>query len=149
MKTSAVTLIVGILSLSIALAACVAAPSEYKKAMSIEKTLEFRPRRLPSGGDATDHPCIRGSYIHVYDTDQGQYGQREVWLCCVPVDEILSESFDCGSSAFPTITLADLFGGSSDYWKVRSCHLLHPTETEPTFIPVCIPAPLFVETTLR
>lgn len=145
MKALIMILITGLLFF-VALTACTGAKRIYKKGMSLEKTIEFRPKQLATGGDVTDHPCIRGSYIHVYDTDQGQYGQREVWLCCVPVDEILSDSFDCGCSSFPTISMAGLLGGDSDYWKIRSCYLLHPTETEPTFIPVCIPAPLQVET---
>jgi hypothetical protein len=63
-------------------------------------------------------------------------GDREVWLCCIPVAEILSESFRCADSPFPMLF------GSSDYAKVRYCSLAHPTATEPTYIPLCIPAPL-------
>lgn len=141
MKRSALILLPA-LCLSVGLAACVERPRAYTSEIKLAKTFEFRPRRLPTGGSPANHPCIRGDYTHVYDTDDGQYGQREVWLCCVPVEAILNDSFNCGSSAFPVISIGHLLGGSSDYWKIRSCALLHPTETEPTFIPVCIPAPL-------
>ena len=86
--------------------------------------------------------------VHIYDTDQGQYGQREVFLCCVPADEILSDSFNCGSSTFPILSIARILGGDSDYWKIRSCYLLHHIETEPTFILVCIPAPVSADSLL-
>ena len=139
MKEKVTLLIVWVLII-MSLSAC--AGRKYTKGITIDKPIEFRPKRLATGGDPADHPCIQGSYYHVYDTNQGMYGQREVWLCCVPVNEILSDSFNCGGMTFPA---SKIFGGDADYWKIRSCHLLHPTETEPTFIPVCIPAPLQAE----
>lgn len=140
MKRSALMLLPA-LCLSLGLAACVEKPRAYTSDIKLAKPLEFRPRRLPTG-DPTDHPCIRGGYTHVFDTDDGQYGQREVWLCCVPVEAILSGSFNCGVSDFPTPSIERLLGGSSGYWKIRYCSVLHPTEPEPTFIPACIPAPV-------
>ena len=106
----------------------------YSTELKLEHPIEFRPRRF-SSGDSSDHPCIRGDYYHVYDTDSGLHG-REVWLCCVPIDEILSDSFDCAPSIYPP------YLGDSDYTKIRYCVLEHPTATEPTYIPVCLPAPL-------
>ncbi len=129
------------LCLCLALAGCVERPPSYKTALALDKSFAFRPGRLAPSEDRTDHPCLRGNYNHVWETDDGRYGRREVWLCCVPPDDIIDGSFDCGSSAFPTISIGTLLGGGSDYWKIRSCSLLHPTETEPTFVPVCIPAP--------
>ena len=146
MKMSTIAIVLGLL-ISVALTACAERKRVYTKELNLEKGFEFRPGNLPTGAPA-NHPCIRGSYIHIYDTDQGQYGQREVFLCCVPVDEILSDSFNCGSSAFPSLSIASILGGDSDYWKIRSCYLLHPTETEPTFIPVCIPAPVSADSLL-
>lgn len=144
MKTSSVILSAGLL-IFFTLNACTGAKRVYMEKINIKKAIEFRPKHLATGGDVTDHPCLNGSYNHVYETDQGQYGQREVWLCCVPVDQILSGSFDCGCSVYQSISIAGHLGGDPDYWKIRSCYLLHPTELEPTFIPVCIPAPLQLE----
>ena len=82
------------------------------------------------------HVCVRGDYTHVYETSQGLSGDREVWLCCIPVDEILRDSFRCADSRFPALF------GSSDYMRIRYCGLAHPTSREPRYIPICIPAPL-------
>jgi hypothetical protein len=108
----------------------------YKTEVSLGQTLAFFPRRFPADGDPASHACVRGDYTHVYETSQGFSGDREVWLCCLPVDEILSDSFRCADSLFPALF------GDSDYTKIRYCSLAHPTSTEPRYIPVCIPAPL-------
>jgi hypothetical protein len=94
------------------------------------------PAQAFPGGDPASHACIRGEYTHVYETSQGLGGDREVWPCCIPVDEILSDSFRCAASPFPA-----LFGDTDDT-KIRYCSLAHPTATEPRYIPVGIPAPL-------
>ncbi len=107
----------------------------YMKKLGLGRTLELRPRKLPTGGDPGAHACIRGDYNHVYTTSAGWHGD-EVWLCCIPVHEILRDSFQCSASLIPEVF------GSSDYSKIRFCGLLHPTETEATYIPVCVPAPL-------
>lgn len=107
--------------------------AERTKKVQLGRPLEFRPIRVPSG-DVTDHPCLRGNYIHQYRTS-GMTGD-EVWLCCIPVNEILSDSFQCAGARF-SLSLV-----SSDYMKIRYCSLLSPTASEPTFIPVCIPAPV-------
>jgi hypothetical protein len=111
-------------------------PKTYEREVSLGRTLALFPRRFPADGDPASHACIRGDYTHVYETSQGISGDREVWLCCIPVAEILSESFRCADSPFPMLF------GSSDYAKVRYCSLAHPTATKPSYIPVCIPAPL-------
>ena len=111
----------------------------YREKVVVGKPIEFQCE----SEDRTDHPCLRdGSYHHVYETDNGLHG-REVWLCCIDPDEILRDSFHC-SSEVRVLTKIGL-GGNSDYWKIRTCYLMHPTETEPTIIPVCIPAPLSTE----
>ncbi|HEU4886928.1 MAG TPA: hypothetical protein VFV49_03505 [Thermoanaerobaculia bacterium] len=105
----------------------------FASAIRLGRALEIPARRIPSG-DVAGHACLRGDYTHRYEMN-GPFG-REVWLCCVPTAEILRESFRCAGSFFPT-----LFGNANDQ-KIRHCSLLHPTATEPTFIPVCIQAPL-------
>ena len=108
----------------------------FQAEVSLGQTLAFIPRRFPADGDPESHACIRGDYTHVYETSSGISGDREVWLCCLPVDEILSDSFRCADSLFPALF------GDTDYTKIRYCSLAHPTSTEPRHIPVCIPAPL-------
>jgi hypothetical protein len=98
-----------LLSLSLVLASCAAREPVYKTNLNLEKPFEFRPRRPPSG-DTASHACLTGDYHHVYRTDNGQYGRSEVWLCCVPVAEILKDSFNCGSSAFPSTSLSFYYG---------------------------------------
>ena len=79
----------------------------YRTEVSLGRTLAFTPRRLPTNGDPASHACVRGDYSHIYQTSQGMSGDREVWLCCIPVEEILSDSFRCADSPFPA-----LFGGT-------------------------------------
>lgn len=105
----------------------------FASAVRLGRALEIPARRIPSG-DVAGHACLRGEYTHRYETN-GPFG-REVWLCCVPTAEILRESFRCAGSFFPM-----LFGNADDQ-KIRHCSVLHPTATDPTFIPVCIQAPL-------
>jgi hypothetical protein len=106
----------------------------YVSKLELDHAIEFRPRQIPVGA-ATDHPCLRGDYTHVYETDNGIHG-HEVWLCCVPINELLSDNFNCSDQLFLPIF------GSEEYQKIRSCYLLHPTSSEIILIPVCIPAPL-------
>lgn len=106
--------------------------AESARNVQLGRPFEVRPMRVPRG-DVTGHPCLRGSYIHQYRTS-GVTG-AEVWLCCIPVNEILSESFQCAGRFSLSLV-------SSDYMKIRYCSLLHPTASDPTFIPVCIPAPV-------
>jgi hypothetical protein len=84
----------------------------------------------------TSHACIRGDCTHIYERSQGIGGEREVRLCCIPIDEIPKVSFRCANSWFPALF------GSSDYTKIRYCSLVHPTLTEPRYIPICIPPAL-------
>jgi hypothetical protein len=108
----------------------------HESEVSLGRTLALLPGRFPADGDPADHACVRGDYTHVYETDQGLSGDPEVWLCCLPVDEILRDSFRCADSF-----LLALFGDADDA-KIRYCSLAHPTSREPEYIPVCIPAPL-------
>ncbi len=81
--------------------------------------------------------CLTGDYFHPYETSGGMYGQ-EVWLCCVPPEEILKDSFHCADSIFNHLSIF----GSKEAGKIRFCSLVHPTSAELTYIPLCIPAPL-------
>jgi hypothetical protein len=108
----------------------------HQSEVSLGRTLTFLPGRFPADGDPASHACVRGDYTHVYETSEGLSGDREVWLCCVPVDEILSDSFRCADSLFPALF------GDTDNTKIRYCSLADPTSSEPQYIPVCIPAPL-------
>lgn len=114
-----------------------AAEPRYRTSIELGQPLLVRPHRLPQASGSGGHACLQGRYTHVYRTDSGWHGQPEVWLCCVPIEELLSDSFDCAASPFPP-----LFSGGEGYLKVRFCTLLDPTSTVPRYIPVCVPAPL-------
>jgi hypothetical protein len=133
MKTSALvsaSMAVGIL----ALAGCQTATATQKAQLQLDlgAPLLIRPKKLPTGGGGSYHACLRGQYSHQYRLDS------EVWLCCVPINELLSSSFDCAAG------VATLLGG--EYMKVRYClleaHPKGPTAREPEFVPVCVPAAL-------
>ena len=113
--------------------------SRYQQEVKLGRAIKFRPRPFsPGGQDRTNHACLQGNYSHRYATQEGGRS-REVWLCCVPVEELLRDSFNCSDD---TLMPAIYTVRGADYAKIRSCHLQHPTSTEPTFIPACIPAPL-------
>lgn len=117
----------------------------YGQKIYLGRPMELRPgKRLPRrpSEDPTDHPCLNGSYYHLYETDNGLKG-REVWLCCIDPDLILSGRFDCNPLG-PTFDKS-ILGGDSDYWKIRDCYLQHPTATEVTIIPVCVPADIWID----
>jgi hypothetical protein len=83
-----------------------------------------------------DRPCLpRGNYTHRDESTAGFSGW-EVWLCCVSIEELARASFQCADES-----IGSLFEDTL-YMKVRFCSLLHPTSTDPTLIPVCVPAPV-------
>ncbi len=96
------------------------------------------PRATRSGEPSA---CLRGSYYHRFETT-GEGRNREVLLCCVPVEELLKDSFPC-STEIPMFAIYNIQG--HDYAKLRSCYLQHPTSPKTTFLPVCVPAPLQIE----
>jgi hypothetical protein len=70
----------------------------------------------------------------------------DAWLCCVPIDELLRDSFRCGGISL------QIFGSAADQ-KVRFCSLLvnkppeggradAPETKEVQYIPACIPSPV-------
>ena len=100
----------------------------FKTEVSLGETLAFFPRRFPADGDPASHACVRGDYTHVYETSQGLGGDREVWLCCIPVDEILSDSFRCADSLFPALF------GDTDYPRSDTAALrIRPRVSRNTF----------------
>jgi hypothetical protein len=101
---------------------------ERRGEIQLDRSWEFRPRPRPK--EVRSHACLRGRYTHRYETTG-----REVFLCCIPVDVILKDSFQCAGG------LPLLFGSPDDI-KIRFCSLLHPTAPTRTYIRVCIPAPL-------
>jgi hypothetical protein len=105
----------------------------FTSKLMLGRTLEFYPRRLATGAPR-DHDCIRGNYSHRYEAG------NEVWLCCVPIEELERDSFRCASES-----VSSLFADTL-YMKVRFCSLLHPTSADQTLIPVCVPAPLVAPT---
>jgi hypothetical protein len=102
----------------------------FKDKLEVGKTLEFRPRNLPKGAP-TDHDCIKGNYYH-----RVGFSGHEVWLCCVAIEELARDSFQCADES-----IASLFADTL-YMKVQFCSLLHPTSSEPRLIPICVPAPI-------
>jgi hypothetical protein len=103
---------------------------ERRGEIRLDRPLEVRPKPVPKG-DIKSHACLRGHYTHRYQTTGG-----EVFLCCIPVDEILRGSFQCAGG------LPLFIFGSPDDIKIRFCSLLHPTASTLTYVRVCIRAPL-------
>lgn len=96
--------------------------------------LATTPGRFAAGAQAWQG-CLDGNYFYPYRISSGRRA-GDVWLCCVPIDELLRESFDCGGfSTFP------YFGSAADQ-KVQTCSLVDPVSEEARFLPACIPAPL-------
>lgn len=101
----------------------------YARTIDLGQPLSIRPKKLSTGGDVSNHACLKGRYDHQYAAG------NEVWLCCIPIDELKRESFKC-AQPIPALNYDSL------YTKVRFCHVQNPTSEEPIFHPVCIPAPL-------
>jgi len=110
-----------------------------KKPMLIGDPIRIRPAPFKTGGFPSNETCMAGNYYHVYDSDSGLHG-REVWLCCVPIDELLRDSFLCADGL-----LSMNYIGDPDYLKIRYCHVYDALSEELRLIPVCIPAPLSTE----
>jgi hypothetical protein len=87
-----------------------------------------------SGAQANQN-CLNGTYIYRYQISSGVHA-GDVWLCCIPINELLRDSFRCGGSLLPVHL------GSSADQKVQTCSLLNPISTQVEYIPACIPAPL-------
>ena len=88
--------------------------------------------------------CVDGRYIYNYTISAG-INKGDAWLCCVPTNVLLEDSFRCGESV--PVQIASL-GTPSDQ-KVQSCLLLHPLAVAYTTIRACKPAATSVTTTPR
>ena len=101
---------------------------------------EFRAKGpitiVPAGATAQARQfCLDSNYIYRYQVAQGVHA-GDVWLCCIPINELLRDSFRCGGFQLPIH-----FGSTADQ-KVQTCSLLNPTSTSVEYVPACIPAPL-------
>ena len=99
-----------------------------------------RERHRPRGMGHV--PCLEGSYFHRYEHQRGSRNE-EVWLCCVPIEELLKDSFKCQEER--TILPGNALIGGKDYQKVRSCYFMDPKSSKKKSIPACIPAPITLE----
>ena len=111
----------------------------YQRQLQLEQAIGFLGAPFRTGGFPANENCMKGNYYHVYETDSG-YNGHEVWLCCVPVEELLRESFSCADNVLINPALSYI--GDPDYLKVRYCYLYDALSTEVVMMPVCIPAPL-------
>jgi hypothetical protein len=114
---------------------------QFASEVRLGAPLTIRPGSFASGAQAWQG-CLEGNYIYPYRISSGVHA-GDVWLCCVPIDELLRETFQCGGLQRPSI-----FGSAADQ-KVQTCLLLNPVSAEPEFCPACIPAPLTAPTAPR
>jgi hypothetical protein len=105
---------------------------QFAREVRLGKPLAMRPA---STGAQAWEGCLQGHYRHRYEISSGIYA-GEVWLCCVPLDELLRDSFNCGGLQLPAV-----FGSEADQ-KVQACTLVDATSAEPRVVPACIRAPL-------
>jgi hypothetical protein len=107
---------------------------QFTNEVRLGESLATMPGQFPAGAVAWTG-CLEGNYHHLYQISSG-FRAGDVYLCCVPIDELLRQSFDCGS-IFPR----PWFFGSPADQKVQTCTLLDPVSEELRLIPACIPAP--------
>jgi hypothetical protein len=109
---------------------------QTKQRISLE---EFRTEKsvaiasAASGAQANQN-CLNSTYIYHYQISSG-VNVGEVWLCCIPIDELLRDSFRCNGVDLPVRS------GSGADQKVQTCRLLNPTSTGLQYTVACIPAP--------
>ena len=100
------------------------------------RTVEVVPGSLSGSGHAQAwQGCMEGRYFYDYRITAG-VNAGDAWICCVPVNELLRDSFGCGMSA----NIAS-YGTANDR-KVQTCLLLDAVSTTLRYIPACIPASL-------
>jgi len=108
------------------------------------RPLTIRPGTFPAPlGDPRSHACLQGNYIYPYRISSGVHA-GEVWVCCVPINELLQATFQCGDPQSLQRPLS-VFGSAADQ-KVQTCSLVNPLSSEREVIPVCVPAPLTAPT---
>ena len=84
--------------------------------------------------------CFEDSYPYYYEEELAS-GAIQHWECCVPIDALLSNSFRCAGSDCDSIdSVIDIPVYNSGNPKISDCMLLHPTSSEPWYVPACRPA---------
>jgi hypothetical protein len=114
---------------------------KYLKELELGKPHSLRPEVISEGNAQACEACMEGRYYHQYTISDG-VNAGNVWLCCVPINELARESFHCSC----VLNLAYL-GNELDR-KVQFCLLIDALSTEPNYIPACIPAPLSTSPTI-
>jgi hypothetical protein len=113
----------------------------YRESLRLGQPLRIGLVPFRTGGFPANEQCMEGNYTHPYRITSGLRA-GDVWLCCVPVNELLRESFACADG----ILAISLYGyGSPEDLKVQYCSLYDAQSTELRYTPACIPAPLMVE----
>ena len=112
-------------------------PRELVREIRLGGTLTLAERPFRIGGFPSNEACVAGDYTHSYTITSG-IRAGEVWLCCVPIAELLRESFSCADGV---VLVGTFNGGSADDLKVQYCALYDAESTERVFVPACLPAP--------
>jgi hypothetical protein len=102
----------------------------YRKEVRFDRPLVIRPG---AAGAQAAEGCMNGSYLHRYTITSG-INAGEVWLCCVPIAELLRDSFRCGG-------IMPVYLGTPADAKVQTCSLVNATSPTGGYIPACIQAP--------
>jgi hypothetical protein len=99
-----------------------------------DSSMKLAPFCTYDGASASER-CLERSYWDApeYKYTRGSGQHTEVWLCCVPVGELLRKSFCCEKVVVPPIHSSD-----PEYAKIRYCYVRNPISTDLQLIPVCI-----------
>ena len=127
-----------VLALGAACRPAASPPRELVREIRLGGTLTLAERPFRVGGFPANEACVEGDYTHAYTITAG-IRAGEVWLCCVPIAELLRENFSCADGA--TVPVGLFNGGSADDLKVQYCALYDAQSTERVFTPACLPAP--------
>jgi hypothetical protein len=121
--------------------------------LNLGRGLAISPAPLSEGGGARAwEGCLKGHYRHAYRMSSG-VNAGAAYLCCVPIDELLRDSFSCGGIISGGIGISMYTFGSEADQKVRFCSLLvnkppergradAPETKDFQYIPACIPSPV-------
>ena len=122
------------------LAACIAGCQRepvVREELQLNQPLRIAGAPFRTGGFPANADCMKGSYRHAYEITSGPHAGDQ-WLCCIPLNELLRDSFSCADGAL----MLRPYVGNADDLKVQYCVLYDATSTEVRFTPACIPAPL-------
>ena len=110
----------------------------YQTEVRLGEPISIGAAPFRTGGFPANENCMSGNYVHNHTITSGLRA-GEVWLCCVPVNELLRESFSCAAGA---LVIGPYGYGNADDLKVQFCNLYDALSTELRYTPACIPAPL-------